>query len=519
MGAMQCRPGRRQLTSSPWPACSSSSSTRPIRSPASATGCATAGMELDERHIVAGDDLPETLDGFDGLVVLGGPQSAMDDEATSPELVGVRDLLGQALAADFPTLAICLGAQLLAQVGGGRVREGIDGPEVGATLVAKRDAADADPLFAPAAAHARRAPVPPRRDLRAAHRGDPAGQQPDVRQPGVPGGPARLRAAVPHRDDAGDHPRVGRAGRGRRRCEPVRPGDHLPALRRRASRTSKRRGRRSPAGSPTWSAPAPARPPDRHEQHRGGDPAPGDRAAGPVRLRGRRAGGHPAVRPGPRACGTSSATSPPTPRPGPVVAALARAGDPDLALRSLHRLVEALDHYDHIRRRGRRPARRPARIRAAAQPAAGRARRQLRASPTTWPPTPPTGRCSTTTATASPAARPARRRRSCAAEMLAAVGADPDDPPWGVRLGKGAPDASPKRIAALRLAYRRAILSLAGPRPRRRAGRPRRPPPSWPTSPPPCSPPGWRSPSPSSRPPPPPAGSRSSRWARPAGAS
>jgi GMP synthase (glutamine-hydrolysing) len=44
---------------------------------------------------------------------------------------------------------VCLGAQLLAQVGGGRVREGADGPEVGATLVAKRDAADADPLFRP----------------------------------------------------------------------------------------------------------------------------------------------------------------------------------------------------------------------------------------------------------------------------------------------------------------------------------------------------------------------------------
>jgi len=46
--------------------------------------------------------------------------------------------------------------------------------------------------------------------------------------------------------------------------------------------------------------------------------------------------------------------------------------------------------------------------------------------------------------------------------LLAAVGADPDDPPWGVRLGKAAPDASPQRIAELRLAYRRAILSLAG---------------------------------------------------------
>ncbi|MCW2579509.1 MAG: glutamine amidotransferase class-I [Blastococcus sp.] len=109
----------------------------------------TAGAELDERHLGAGDVLPATLDGFDGLVVLGGPQSALDDEATSPELVPVRNLLKQALDADFPTLAICLGAQLLAQTGGGIVREGIEGPEVGAMLVAKRDAADKDPVFRP----------------------------------------------------------------------------------------------------------------------------------------------------------------------------------------------------------------------------------------------------------------------------------------------------------------------------------------------------------------------------------
>lgn len=108
-----------------------------------------AGLDLDERHLGAGDDLPATLDGCDGLLVLGGPQSATDSPETSPELVGVRALLGQALAADLPTLAICLGAQLLAEVGGGTVRVGVDGPEVGATLVAKRDAADTDPVFGP----------------------------------------------------------------------------------------------------------------------------------------------------------------------------------------------------------------------------------------------------------------------------------------------------------------------------------------------------------------------------------
>jgi len=110
---------------------------------------AQAGLELDERHLGTGDPPPATLDGVDGLLVLGGPQSALDDEATSPELTGVRRLLGEALRADLPTLAFCLGAQLLAEVGGGRVRTGVEGPEVGATLVAKRDAADADPLFGP----------------------------------------------------------------------------------------------------------------------------------------------------------------------------------------------------------------------------------------------------------------------------------------------------------------------------------------------------------------------------------
>jgi GMP synthase (glutamine-hydrolysing) len=108
-----------------------------------------AGCELDERHLSAGDQLPADLGDVDGMVVLGGPQSALDSPEESPELEPVRDLLKQALDADFPTLAICLGAQLLAQVGGGRVREGIEGPEVGALLVAKRDAAQDDPVFGP----------------------------------------------------------------------------------------------------------------------------------------------------------------------------------------------------------------------------------------------------------------------------------------------------------------------------------------------------------------------------------
>lgn len=104
-----------------------------------------AGLELDERHLDVGDPVPGDLSGHDGLLVLGGPQSSLDDTAT--ELGPVRDLLARATADDVPTLAICLGAQLLAQAAGGSTRVRPDGPEVGATLVARRDAAETDPVF------------------------------------------------------------------------------------------------------------------------------------------------------------------------------------------------------------------------------------------------------------------------------------------------------------------------------------------------------------------------------------
>jgi GMP synthase-like glutamine amidotransferase len=108
-----------------------------------------AGLELDERRVDVGEPLPADLSGHDGLLVLGGPQSSLDDPEAAPEVAAMRTVLGQAVAADVPTLAICLGAQVLAQVAGGSTRPGAEGPEVGATLVAKRDAADADPVFGP----------------------------------------------------------------------------------------------------------------------------------------------------------------------------------------------------------------------------------------------------------------------------------------------------------------------------------------------------------------------------------
>ena len=105
-----------------------------------------AGLDLDVRDAEAGDPLPVHLGGFDGLLVLGGGMST-DDAQRAPWLPGVRALLSAAVADEVPTLAVCLGAQLLAEAVGGRVGRNPDGPEFGAQLIAKRANSATDPLF------------------------------------------------------------------------------------------------------------------------------------------------------------------------------------------------------------------------------------------------------------------------------------------------------------------------------------------------------------------------------------
>lgn len=106
------------------------------------------GVEIELCALDAGAELPPDLAGYSGLVALGGGMGANDD-ATVSFLPGVRDLLRRAVREEVPTLAICLGAQLLAAANGGRVRVDPDGPELGAQLIAKRSSAADDPLFAP----------------------------------------------------------------------------------------------------------------------------------------------------------------------------------------------------------------------------------------------------------------------------------------------------------------------------------------------------------------------------------
>lgn len=98
-------------------------------------------------HAVLGSrGLPADLSGYDALVMLGGGLMP-DDDDRAPWLARERALAIEAIAADLPTLGICLGGQLLAHVAGGEVRADFGPKERGATLITPSPAGAADPLL------------------------------------------------------------------------------------------------------------------------------------------------------------------------------------------------------------------------------------------------------------------------------------------------------------------------------------------------------------------------------------
>jgi GMP synthase-like glutamine amidotransferase len=110
-----------------------------------------AGLELAVVRAHAGEPLPEDLGGYGALVVLGGEQNAYpaaDGTPGAPWFPALERLLRKAVRYRVPALGVCLGGQLLATALGGTVERSATGPEIGPALVARRDAAERDPLFA-----------------------------------------------------------------------------------------------------------------------------------------------------------------------------------------------------------------------------------------------------------------------------------------------------------------------------------------------------------------------------------
>ncbi len=116
--------------------------------PAGLVGEALAGLGASLVTVAAneGDALPATPQGYDGLVVLGGPQDAWDD-AQGPHFPQVMALIRDFHAEDRPVLGICLGAQLAARAFGARVQRH-DRAELGVAAVDLTDAGRDDPLLA-----------------------------------------------------------------------------------------------------------------------------------------------------------------------------------------------------------------------------------------------------------------------------------------------------------------------------------------------------------------------------------
>jgi GMP synthase (glutamine-hydrolysing) len=104
-----------------------------------------AGCLLQVVHPYAGDPVP-TIDGYAGLLVMGGAMGAHDDEVL--DWIGpVKELIRDAVSEGVPTLGICLGHQLMGVALGGRVTPNPQGQQVGLIPVGWTDAAAGDRLF------------------------------------------------------------------------------------------------------------------------------------------------------------------------------------------------------------------------------------------------------------------------------------------------------------------------------------------------------------------------------------
>jgi GMP synthase (glutamine-hydrolysing) len=105
----------------------------------------SAGFRLRYVNFARHPEARPNLDGYHGLVVLGGPMS-VNDAVRLPHLTTEMKLIEEALRRDLLVLGICLGAQLIAKTLGATVYPNRE-KEIGWYDVSPTDKAEEDPLL------------------------------------------------------------------------------------------------------------------------------------------------------------------------------------------------------------------------------------------------------------------------------------------------------------------------------------------------------------------------------------
>ncbi len=106
-----------------------------------------AGFRIRYVNFARHPDAQPNLDGYDGLIVLGGPMS-VNDSNRLPHLVTELKLIEEAMRREIPVLGICLGAQLIAKTLGAAVYQNPE-KEIGWYDVSPTTDASSDPLLTP----------------------------------------------------------------------------------------------------------------------------------------------------------------------------------------------------------------------------------------------------------------------------------------------------------------------------------------------------------------------------------
>jgi len=104
-----------------------------------------AGFRIRYVNFARHPDAQPCLDGYDGLIILGGPMS-VNDTHRLPHLMTELKLIEDAMRREIPVLGICLGAQLIAKALGVDVYPNRE-KEIGWYDVSPTEEAGSDPLL------------------------------------------------------------------------------------------------------------------------------------------------------------------------------------------------------------------------------------------------------------------------------------------------------------------------------------------------------------------------------------